>query len=144
VKLNLLNVDIFIISMAQNFYIRKNSNLPILMMKLINDGRNDYKKFFEDLESSAITFSMTNLETGRYKIFNKQGLFIPMEKEINNNITEYYLAYKFTNKDTDKPGVYRGEFKIDLLDQGCSIITPIYEDLIITILDSQTNSKIVC
>jgi hypothetical protein len=130
--------------MAQNFYIRKGSNLPVLMMKLINDGRNDYKKFFEDLESSTITFSMTDLETGRYKIFNKSGLFIPVDADINTDITEYYIAYKFTNKDTNKPGVYRGEFKLDFLDSGCSIITPIYEDLIITVLDSQTISKVVC
>ena len=46
--------------MAQNFFIRKNSQLPILQMKVINDGRNDYKKIFEELENAAITFSMLN------------------------------------------------------------------------------------
>ena len=47
--------------MAQNFFIRKNSQLPIIKMKVNNDGRNDYKKIFKDLENATITFSMKEL-----------------------------------------------------------------------------------
>ena len=47
--------------MAQNFYIRKNSELPVLKMKVNNDGRNDYKKIFEGLENAAVTFSMKEI-----------------------------------------------------------------------------------
>lgn len=130
--------------MSQNFYIRKNSNLPILTMRLVNDGRNDFKKIFEGLENATITFSMRDPETGRYKVFNKQGLLIPVEKDICKEDVEYYIGYKFTKKDTDTPGCYRAEFKIDFLGDGCSLIAPIYEDLFVTVMDSQTNSKIVC
>jgi hypothetical protein len=40
--------------MGQNFFIRKNSELPILKMKVINDGRSDYKKIFDNLENYNI------------------------------------------------------------------------------------------
>ena len=59
--------------MAQNFFIRKNSQLPILKMKVNNDGRNDYKKIFKDLENSTITFSMKEIgcSSCKYKIYKK-------------------------------------------------------------------------
>jgi len=131
--------------MAQNFYIRKNSELPILKMKLNNDGRNDYKKIFDGLENAAVTFSMKEYgcNSCKYKVFNKQGLIIPVESDCGSN-QEYYIGYKFSKKETNESGVFIGEFKIDFLDDGCSLIVPIREDLIINILDSQTNSNIVC
>jgi hypothetical protein len=131
--------------MAQHFYIRKNSELPILKMKVNNDGRNDYKKIFEGLENAAVTFSMKEIgcDSCKYKIFNKQGLIIPVKSDCGTK-QEYYIGYKFTQKDTNEVGPYQGEFKIDFLDDGCGLIVPIREDLIINILDSQTTSRIVC
>ena len=41
-------------------------------------------------------------------------------------------------------GTFKAEFKIDFLDDGCSLIVPIYEDLYVTIADSFVNSQIVC
>jgi len=131
--------------MAQNFFIRKNSQLPILQMKIINDGRNDYKKIFEELENAAITFSMLNIETGRYKVFNQPALIIPVETD--NCLTiqqEYYLGYQFKKREVNTAGVYKGEFKIDTFSDGCSLILPIYEELFINVIDSFVNSKIVC
>jgi len=131
--------------MAQNFYIRKNSELPILKMKPNNDGRNDYKKIFESLENAAVTFSMKEYgcNSCKWKVFNKQALIIPVESECGTK-EEYYIGYKFTKKETKDAGVYQGEFKIDFFEDGSSLIIPIREDLIINILDSQTMSKIVC
>jgi len=132
--------------MAQNFYIRKNSQLPILKMKVNNDGRNDYKKIFENLENAAVTFSMKEMDCSscKWKVFNKQGLIIPVTDSECGSEQEYYIGYKFSKKETNEAGVYKGEFKIDFLDDGCTLIVPIREDLIINILDSQTLSRIVC
>jgi len=129
--------------MAQHFFIRKNSQLPILKMKVTNDGRSDYKDIFDKLENATVTFSMRDVETNRFKVFNKMGLVIPYFNEACGE-EEYYIGYKFTTKDTDKAGCYRAEFKIDFLDDGCTLIVPIYEELFVNVLDSQTNSKIVC
>jgi hypothetical protein len=129
---------------AEHFFIRKGSNLPVLQLKVYNDGRNEYKDIFERLENAAITFSMVDEKTGKYKVFNKQGLIIPVQKNVCPEETEYYIGYKFTTKDTNTPGCYRGEFKIDFLDDGCSLIVPIREELYINVLDSTTMSKIIC
>lgn len=131
--------------MAQNFYIRKNSELPILKMKVNNDGRSDYKKIFESLENAAVTFSMKEYgcNSCKWVVYNKQGLIIPAETECGTK-EEYYIGYKFNKKETKDVGVYQGEFKIDFFDDGSSLIVPIKEDLIINILDSQTMSNIVC
>jgi hypothetical protein len=129
--------------MAQHFFIRKGSELPVLKMKVTNDGRSEYKDIYEKLENATVTFSMRDVETGRYKVFNKAGLVIPWFDEACGE-EKYYIGYKFTTKDTDRPGCYRAEFKIDFLDDGCTLIVPIYDELFVDVLDSQTNSKIVC
>ena len=129
--------------MAQNFFIRKNSNLPLLKLKVINDGRRDFRKIYDRLENAAITFSMMD-DKGNYKVFNKQGLLLPVDKEICQEDGEYYLGYKFDVKDTNMAGSFKAEFRIDFLDDGCALIVPIREDLYVNVLDSFTNAKIVC
>jgi hypothetical protein len=129
--------------MAQNFFIRKNSNLPLLKLKVINDGRNFYRTIFNRLENATITFSMVN-DKGQYKIFNKQGLLLPVDKEICQEDGEYYLGYRFTEKDTNTPGSYKAEFRINFLDDNTSLVVPIREDLYVNVLDSFTKSSIIC
>jgi hypothetical protein len=79
----------------------------------------------------------------KWKVFNKQGLIIPVESDCGTK-QEYYIGYKFSKKETNQAGMFKGEFKIDFLDDGCTLIVPIREDLIIHVLDSQTMSRIVC
>lgn len=129
--------------MAQNFFIRKNSNLPVLKVKVVNDGRKDFRKIYDRLENAAITFSMID-DKGNYKVFNKQALLLPVDKEICPEDGEYYLGYSFEDRDTNVAGFFKAEFKIDFLDNGYSLIVPIREDLFVNVLDSFTKSKIVC
>jgi hypothetical protein len=129
--------------MAQNFFIRKNSSLPLLKLKVINDGRKTYRSIYDRLENAAITFSMID-DNGNYKVFNKQALLLPVDKEICPEDGEYYLGYKFDVKDTNTAGTFKAEFKIDFLDDGCTLVVPIREDLYVNVLDSFTKSKIVC
>jgi len=129
--------------MALNFFIRKNSRLPILKMAVINDSRNTFRTIYDRLENAAITFSMID-EDGNYKVFNKQALLLPVDKELCKEDGEYYIGYKFDTKDTNTPGRYKAEFKIDFLDDGCSLIVPIREDLYVNVGDSFTKSKIIC
>ena len=130
--------------MAQNFFIKKNSTLPILKMKVINDGRFNYKDIFDRLENSGITFSMVDTSDGTYRVFNKAATLFPVDKISNEENEEFYIGYQFTTTDTKKVGCYTGEFKLDFLDDGSSLIVPIREDLIINIVDSFTNTQISC
>lgn len=128
--------------MAQYFFIKKNSELPILQMRVINDGRSDYKKILENIETSVVTFSMVNVETGRYRILNKPALIIPVENE-GCGTTDYHIGYKFTKKETSVNGYFKGEFKINDQEGNCVLILPVKNELFVNIADSFVNSNII-
>lgn len=118
-----------------DFHINKGSTLPILKLELVNDGRNDYKKFHEMIQNSNISFTMSDAETGNKFIGNKPALCILKESTQDCTGEEYYLAYQFTERDTKKSGTYVGKFIIDFLDGSGRLIVPIREELFIHILD---------
>ena len=122
------------------FTIRQNSKLPSLRMKLYRDGRNDYNRFEELLENSVITFAMKDEKTGIYKVANKEAKIVLKDPCDINSKKEYYIVYDFTTDDTNKPGVYIGQFKITFLNSQLQpngeLITPIAEELYIHVIDS--------
>lgn len=128
-----------------NFFIRKKSTLPVLKMQLIRDGRLDFHKFATMLETSTIVFSMVNRDTGIYKI-SQAPATIMLREAIGDEDPEYYIAYKFTERDTNEEGVYYGEFKVinsgmcpdDEFNIG-SLKMPVREELFIHILESYIN-----
>lgn len=134
------------------FSIRQNSTLPILKMKLIRDGRYDYKRFQSIAENLTVTFSMKNKLNGIYKVAGRPGSLImaypcgDADGDINTN--EYYICYQFRAEDTDKAGIYIGEFSLGLFDiiNGIenlgTLIMPIHEDLEIHVIDSLIKSNV--
>lgn len=114
----------------QEFYINKNSTLPLLKMELINDGRNDFNRFYEAIQNSTITFSMEDVETGVIKIANEPALVLPKENSCDD---VYYIAYKWKTRDTKNCGKFKGKFKIVFTDG--TLIVPIQEPLMIYIQD---------
>ena len=52
------------------FFINKNSTLPKLKMELVNDGRNDFREFYEKIQNATIKFTMYDVETKIKKIAN--------------------------------------------------------------------------
>jgi len=120
------------------FNINKNSTLPVLNLELIQDGRYDHSDFYNKLENSNIYFTMSDIETGVKKIGKK--LTDPLLKEECYDCEdclgeEYYLSYKFTERDTSKGGTYVGKFSIEFLDGSGTLIVPIQEELIINVID---------
>jgi hypothetical protein len=133
-----------------DFYIKQNSRLPILLLKLTDDVRIDYKTFNDRLENSAITFSMKD-DRGIYKIANKEaGIVKKPELGDPANPDQYYLYYKFTESDTKYVGRFEGEFKVDFfglpghetINLG-GFIAPIKENLYINILPSIVATDII-
>ncbi|MFA5366447.1 MAG: hypothetical protein WC333_00790 [Dehalococcoidia bacterium] len=129
-----------------DFFIKKDSTLPELKYPLIQHVREKYDLTDNMLENVAITFSMTDADTGLYRIAN-----VPASLVINNDRPEYpdevryTLVYKFTLKDTRKAGRYLGEFKLDFLGENeCGKITLPTEGYInIIISDSMTKTTVV-
>jgi hypothetical protein len=128
------------------FTIRQNSKLPSLRMKLYRDGRNDYNRFDDLLENSVITFAMKDEKTGIYKVANKEAKIILKDPCDINSKKEYYIVYDFTTDDTNKPGIYLGQFKItflnDCVQTNGDLIVPIAEELYIHVIDSFVKSDI--
>lgn len=123
------------------FFIKKNATLPVLKMQVVKDGRSDYMTFMETLEFSSIYFSMVDSQTGIPKIVSSPAYVVPLILEAGAPI-EYYIYYQFTERDTNKPGRYQGQFLIKN-DQG-NLILPLREELYINIQDSFISTNACC
>jgi hypothetical protein len=117
------------------FHINKNSTLPVLKLELIKDGRNDFLKFYEKVENSNVTFTMTDVITGVIKIGKSAATFEQVLPKSDCVGDEYYITYKFAGNQTAVAGRYLGKFEITFNDGSGNLIVPIKEDLFINILD---------
>jgi hypothetical protein len=106
------------------FFIKKNATLPFLLIKLIKDGRSDFRKLL-NMDNYLITFSMKN--GNDIRILNKPCTI----KEFDG---EEYIVYQFTKKETKKIGTYVGEFNFNINDKIFSL--PLETKLVINIVDS--------
>jgi hypothetical protein len=116
------------------FFIGKNSNLPILKMQVIKDGKHDIDTMLSLIESSILYFSMKDTNTGVYRILNSSAGFVEKTFLEPNSDIEYYLYYKFSKNDTYKVGRYEGEFL--LKSEEGTLLLPIREKLFINITES--------
>lgn len=118
-----------------DFNINQHASLPVLKMELIQDGRNDFHKFYDQIQNADLTFSMVDISTGVRRIGKKTAhtsLVTPPDCENDR----YYLIYQFTQEDTARAGRFAGLFEIDFLDGSGILIVPIRETLFINILDN--------
>lgn len=115
------------------FFIKQNSNLPVLKMDVVKDGRSDMpKNFYESLVNSKVKFSLKSEENGIQKIFMEDAIFVRKTKSNPDSNNEYYVVYKWKNRDTKTKGRYVGEFLITL--ENGELISPIRENLYINII----------
>lgn len=117
------------------FNINKNATLPQLKLELINDGRNDFQKFHEEVQNANIFFTMTDINTGVKKIAKKATGIVQVLPESCVG-PEFYVVYNFTSRDTSISGNFVGQFEIEFLSGIGTLIVPIRENLYINILDS--------
>jgi len=117
-----------------DFFIRRNSTLPLLKLQVIKDGRSDYNKFMDLIEVSSLFFSMIDIETGIPKITSRPAGFVEKTFIDPNAEPEYYIYYQFTNRDTSKVGRFEGQFMLRSSDG--NLILPIREKLYINIQES--------
>ena len=116
-----------------DFFIRQNSDLPILIMEIVNDGRtHNYKDFNAVLDNATIRFSMKKESDGIQKIFMNNAHITDKIQENPDAPKEYYIYYKWTSRDTNEKGRFLGEFSIET-EEG-ELIGPIREPLFINII----------
>ncbi len=132
----------FVVFIGMEFYIKKGATLPLLKMQIVKDGRSDYHKFMDLIETSTILFSMIDADTGIPKFLSKPAGFVSKNFLNEAAPTEYYVYYQFTAKDTNKVGRYEGEFL--LRNEQGNLIVPLREKLYITIQDSFISDRACC
>jgi hypothetical protein len=115
------------------FFIQKGSTLPLLKMQIVKDGRTDYSGITYLIETSNITFSMIDTETGIPKILSNPAGFVSKTFISPIFTPEYYIYYKFSAKETNRVGRYEGQFL--LKNDSGTLIVPIREPLFINIVD---------
>ena len=115
------------------FFIKQNSNLPILKMDVVRDGRTEsWKEFYSILDNARLRFSMVSEEDGIQKVFMDNAYLVEKERRNPDSPVEYYIYYKWKNKDTSKKGRFVGQFLITL--ENGDLVTPIRENLYINIV----------
>ena len=117
------------------FFINKGATLNTLKLELIQDGRNDFNRFFDMVQNANIYFTMSDVVTGVKRIAKKSTgvqLVMPQSDCVGE---EYYLVYTFTERDTAVAGRYAANFTIEFLDGSGTLIVPIRESLYVNILE---------
>jgi len=117
------------------FFINKGATLNVLKMELIQDGRNDFHKFYEKIQNANIYFTMTDVITGIKRIAKRPASLQLVVPQSDCTGEEYYITYQFNTKETNVAGRYVGQFEIDFLDGTGTLIAPIKEELFINVLD---------
>lgn len=117
------------------FFINKGATLNVLKLELIQDGRNDFQRFYEAVQNANIYFTMTDVITGVKRIAKKETTIELVTPQTNCVGDEYYLVYQFTERDTAVAGRYIGQFTIEFLDGSGTLIAPIREELFINVLE---------
>jgi hypothetical protein len=123
------------------FFIKKNATLPVLKMQVVKDGRAGYQQLMETLEVSSIYFSMSDTSNGIPKIIDAPCGIVSLDLPAGSP-PEYYIYFQFTERDTNTPGRYQGEFLIKN-DEG-NLILPIRDEVYINVQDSFSSVNPCC
>ena len=132
---------------SKNFFIKANSTLPELKFSITQKIKEKYNITGNMLENVAVTFSMIDADTGIHRVANAPAnLAISRNRANQPSEEEFTLTYRFTEKQTKKPGRYLGEFCVDFLlsDAGCGKFKlPINGYIDIIISDSLTKTTVI-
>jgi hypothetical protein len=115
------------------FFIKQNSELPLLLMSIVKDGRTNAANVYNaELDNAVIRFSMKEEATGIPKIIMNNAYITNVLLDNPDAPTQYYVYYKWTSRDTNRKGRYIGEFS--LLNSFGELVAPIRETLYINII----------
>ena len=114
------------------WFIKKNATLPVIKVKLSQNGRSDYMKTMSVLSESEVYFSMVDSETGIPKI---SSVSASTESGLTEDgQVEYYTYYQFKKNQTKKIGRFVGEFMVKNADG--TLFLPTTEKIYINIIES--------
>ena len=114
------------------WFIKKNSTLPVIKVKLSKNGRSDFMKTMSVLSESEVYFSMVDVETNIPKI---SSLLATVESGLTEDgQIEYFTYYQFKKNQTKKIGRFSAEFMVVNADG--VLFLPITEKIYVNIIES--------
>lgn len=113
--------------------IKKNATLPIFQIEIAKDGRSDFRRN-QDLLNSTFYISLYDEITKKFKVSSKPCYITYSSSTVNNEETFYYLNYNLTNRETNSVGRYL--VQISVQDTTGTIVLPLKEKIYISILES--------
>jgi chlorite dismutase len=114
------------------WFIKKNATLPVIKVKLSQNGRSDYMKTISVLSDSEVYFSMVDVETNIPKI---SSVLATVESGLTEDgQIEYFTYYQFKKNQTKKVGRFYVEFMI--LNPHGQLFLPITDKVYINIIES--------
>lgn len=116
------------------FYIKKNSTLPVFQVEVYKNGRSDFDNGQNLSGIDSVYISLINPDTKIPYIASKQCYITQSASTINFDEIIYYINYQFTHNETKDIGRYEVEFSID--DSNGKIIIPLYEKLYVNFIES--------
>jgi hypothetical protein len=135
-----------------DFLIKQHATIPVLTMKMVENNDIDINSLNIMMKNAAVTFSMIDVETGKYAIANKSGGILNIDEGINITTSgdydgsTYIIYYDFTERDTRNSGQFKGEFTINFFDDDNNskgkLIVPIQDELNIHIMETYGKTSI--
>ena len=114
------------------WFIKKNSTLPVIKVKLSKNGRSDFMKTISVLNESEVYFSMVDVETNIPKI---SSVLATVESGLTEDgQIEYFTYYQFKKNQTKKVGRFSAEFMIKNVDG--TLFIPTTEKIYVNIIES--------
>ena len=113
--------------------IKKNATLPIFQIEIAKDGRSDFGRN-QDLLNSSFYISLYDEITKKFKVSSKPCYITYSSSTVNSEETFYYLNYNLTNRETNSIGKYL--VQISIQDSTGTIVLPLKEKIYISVLES--------
>lgn len=113
--------------------IKKNATLPIFQIEIAKDGRSDFGRN-QDLLNTTFYISLYDEVTKKFKVSSKPCYVTYSSSTLNSEETIYYLNYKFTNRETSLIGRY--SVQISAQDTSGVIVLPLRKKIYVSVLES--------
>ncbi len=113
--------------------IKKNATLPIFQIEIAKDGRSDFGRN-QDLLNTTFYISLYDEVSKKFKVTSKPCYVTYSSSTVNSEEIVYFLNYQFTNRETNLSGRY--SVQISAQDTDGVIVLPLKEKVYVSVLES--------
>jgi hypothetical protein len=115
------------------WFIKKNSTLPVFQVEISKDGRSDFG-LNENISGNTILISVYDEVNKKYVVASKECYITTSASTVNPLDITYYVNYQFTSRETKN----EGKFLVQFLKQSSQgiVIIPLPEKIYVSVLSS--------